>query len=146
LPLLAFVKALNDRRSPRYQRSLIRESLRKVGVVLLHNVQRCVPGEPAMVLGKQFVHIGKLFVSHARIYRVPLVPSQLSAHYSVWPGLAADWPEGVIRRHLCVLPQPELGVNHWLTMTAVACGHYPVIKSRFQRGSFEENSRCPLSF
>ena len=64
LPLLARVKALNDGRSPRYQRSLIRESLRKVGVVLLHNVQRCVPGEPAMVLGKQFVHLCKLFVSH----------------------------------------------------------------------------------
>ena len=99
LPLLALVKALNDRRSPRYQRSLIRESLGKVGVVLLHDVERRVPGEPAMVLGKQFVHLCKLFVSHghrafgnARIYRVPLVPSQLSTHYSVWPGLA-DWPE-----------------------------------------------------
>jgi hypothetical protein len=117
--LLAFVKALNDRRSPRYQRSLIRESLRKVGVVLLHNVQRCVPGEPAMVLGKQFVHFCKLFVSHghrafgnARIYRVPLVPSQLSTHYSVWPRPAADGPEGLIRRRLRVLRQLELGVNH----------------------------------
>ena len=90
LPLLARVKALNDGRSPRYQRSLIREALRKVGVVLLHNVQRCVPGEPAMVLGKQFVHFCKLFVSHARIYRVPLVPSQLSTHYSSRPGLVTD--------------------------------------------------------
>jgi hypothetical protein len=88
--LLAFVKALNDRRSPRYQRGLIRESLRKVGVVLLHNVECCVPGEPAMVLGKQFVHLCKLFVSHARVYRVPLVPSQLSTHYFAWPRLVAD--------------------------------------------------------
>ena len=106
------MQALNDRRSPRYQRGLIRESLRKVSVVLLHNVQRCVPGEPAMVLGKQFVHFCKLFVSHVRIYRIPLVPSQLSTHYSIWPRPAEDWPEGVIRRRLRVPPQLELGVNH----------------------------------
>ena len=88
-------------------------------MILLYNVERRLPGEPAMVLGKQFVHFRKLFVSHghrafgnARIYRVPLVPSQLSTHYSVWPGLAADWPEGVIRRRLCDLLQLELGVNH----------------------------------
>ena len=81
-------------------------------MILLYHVERRVPGEPAMVLGKQFVHFCKLFVSHARIYRVPLVPSQLSTHYSVWPRLAADWPEGVIRRRLRELLQLELGVNH----------------------------------
>ena len=50
--LLAFMKVLYDRRAPWYQRSLIRKPLRKVGVILLHDVEHRFHGEPAMVLGK----------------------------------------------------------------------------------------------
>jgi hypothetical protein len=50
--LLAFVKALHDRRSPWYQRGLIRKPLRKIGMILLHDVEHRFHGEPAMVLGK----------------------------------------------------------------------------------------------
>jgi hypothetical protein len=32
--------------------SLIRKPLREIGVILLHNVERCFLGEIAMVLGK----------------------------------------------------------------------------------------------
>lgn len=48
----ALLKALRNRRSPRYQRGLVREALCEIGVILLHNVERCFLGEPAMVLGK----------------------------------------------------------------------------------------------
>ena len=50
--LLAFVKALHDRRSPWYQRGLIRKRLRKIGVILLHDVEHRFLGELAMVLSK----------------------------------------------------------------------------------------------
>ena len=50
--LLAFVKALHDRRSPWYQHGLIRKPLCKIGVILLHDVEHGFLGEPAMVLGK----------------------------------------------------------------------------------------------
>jgi hypothetical protein len=50
--LLAFVKALHDRGSPWYQRGLIRKPLRKIGMILLHDVEHRIHGEPAMVLGK----------------------------------------------------------------------------------------------
>ena len=50
--LLAFVKALHNRGSPWYLRGLIREPLRKIGVVLLHDVEHRFLGESAMVLGK----------------------------------------------------------------------------------------------
>jgi hypothetical protein len=84
--LLAFVKALHDRRSPWYLRGLIREPLRKIGVVLLHDVEHRFPGEPAMVLGKQSVHVCELFVGHGhrasaaipKIYRNLLIPRQLA--------------------------------------------------------------------
>jgi hypothetical protein len=49
--LLAFVKALHNRRSPWYQRGLIRKPLRKIGVILLHDIEHCFLGKPAMVLG-----------------------------------------------------------------------------------------------
>jgi hypothetical protein len=62
--LFAFVKALHDGGSPWYLRGLIREPLRKIGVVLLHDVEHRFPGEPAMVLGKQSVHVCELFVGH----------------------------------------------------------------------------------
>jgi hypothetical protein len=50
--LFAFVKPFHNRRSPWYQHSLIRKPLRKVGVILLHDVEHRFLGEPAMVLGK----------------------------------------------------------------------------------------------
>jgi hypothetical protein len=50
--LLAFVKAFHDRRAPWYQRGLIRKPLRKIGVILLHDVEQRFRGELAMVLGK----------------------------------------------------------------------------------------------
>ena len=62
--LLALVKALNNRGSPWYQRGLIREPLRKIGVVLLHDVEQRFPGEPAMELGQEFVHVCEFFVGN----------------------------------------------------------------------------------
>jgi hypothetical protein len=62
--LLAFAKALHNRRSPWYLRGLIREPLCKIGVVLLHDVEQRFLGEPAMVLRKQPVHVCELFVGH----------------------------------------------------------------------------------
>jgi hypothetical protein len=50
--VFAFVKAFQDRRAPWYQRGLIRKPLREIGVILLHDVERCFLGEIAMVLGK----------------------------------------------------------------------------------------------
>jgi hypothetical protein len=84
--LLAFVKALHNRRSPWYLRGLIREPLRQIGVVLLHDVEHRFLGEPAMVFGQQPVHVSELFVGHGhrasaaipRIYRNLLIPRQLS--------------------------------------------------------------------
>jgi hypothetical protein len=35
-----------------YQRGLIRKPLPEIGVILLHDVERCFVGEIAMVLGK----------------------------------------------------------------------------------------------
>jgi hypothetical protein len=64
LPLLAFAKALRDRRSSKNQRSLIREPLREIGVILLHDVEHGFLGKPAMVVGKEFVQVSELFVVH----------------------------------------------------------------------------------
>jgi hypothetical protein len=50
--LFAFMKALQDRRAPWYQRGLIRKPLRKLAMIPLHDVERCFVGEIAMVLGK----------------------------------------------------------------------------------------------
>jgi len=50
--LFAFMKAFQDRRAPGYQRGLVRKPLRKIGVILLHDVERRFLGELAMVLGK----------------------------------------------------------------------------------------------
>jgi hypothetical protein len=52
LLLFAFVKAFQDRRAPWYQRGLICKSLRKIGLILLHEVEHSFLGELAMVLGK----------------------------------------------------------------------------------------------
>jgi hypothetical protein len=84
--LLAFVKALHNRGSPWYLRGLIREPLRKIGVVLLHDIEHRLLGELAMVLGKQSVHVCELFVGHGvsglrrnpGIYRNLLIQRQLA--------------------------------------------------------------------
>jgi hypothetical protein len=46
------MKAFQDRRAPWYQRGLIRKPLRKIGVILLHDVEHCFVGEIAMAPGK----------------------------------------------------------------------------------------------
>jgi hypothetical protein len=46
------MKAFQDHRAPWYLRGLIRKPLREIGVILLHDVERCFLGEIAMVLGK----------------------------------------------------------------------------------------------
>jgi hypothetical protein len=48
--LFAFMKAFQDRRAPWYLRGLIRKPLRKIGVILLHDVEHGFLGQIAMVL------------------------------------------------------------------------------------------------
>jgi hypothetical protein len=62
--LLAFAKALRDRRSSCDQRGLVREALGEIGVILLHDVEHSFLGKPSMVLGKEFVQVSELFVVH----------------------------------------------------------------------------------
>ncbi len=64
LPLLAFAKALRDRRSPGDQRGLVGEALREVGVIVLHDIEHGFLGKPSMVIGKEFVQVSELFVVH----------------------------------------------------------------------------------
>src|ERR1043166_9145544 len=64
LPLLAFAKALRDRRSPEDQRGLVREALREVEVIVLHDVEHGFLGKPSMVIGKEFEQVSELFVVH----------------------------------------------------------------------------------
>ena len=59
-----FAEAFQGRRAPWYLRGLIREPLRKIEVVLLQDVEHRFLGEPAMVLGKQSMHVCELFVGH----------------------------------------------------------------------------------
>ena len=47
--LFAFMKAFQDRSAPWYLCGLIRKPLRKIGVILLHDVEHCLLGEIAMV-------------------------------------------------------------------------------------------------
>lgn len=50
--LLALMKALSYRRSPGYQHGLICKPLRKITVILLHDVEHGFLGEFSMVPGK----------------------------------------------------------------------------------------------
>jgi hypothetical protein len=61
---LAFMKAFQDGRAPWYLRGLIRKPLREIGVILLHDVERCFLGETAMVPGKYPVHRCEQFIGH----------------------------------------------------------------------------------
>jgi hypothetical protein len=74
--LLAVAQALRDRGSPWDQRGFIRESLREVGVILLHDVEDRFLGEPAMVLGQESVQVSELFVVHR------IAPQPQSREYS----------------------------------------------------------------
>jgi hypothetical protein len=64
LALFAFAKALRDRRSPGDQRGLVRQALREVGVIMLHDIKHGFLGKPSMVFGKEFVKVSELFVVH----------------------------------------------------------------------------------
>ena len=64
LPLLAFAQALRDRGSSSDQRGFIGETLRQIGVILRYDIEHGFPGELAMMLGQEAVHVGKLFVVH----------------------------------------------------------------------------------
>ena len=44
------MQAVQDSRAPWYQRGLIRKPLPEIGVILLHDVERCFVGEIAMVV------------------------------------------------------------------------------------------------
>jgi len=87
LPLLALAKALRDRRSSGDQSRLIREALREIGVILLHDVEHGFLGKLSMVLGKKSVEVSELFFVHGhrasaatpKIYRNLLILRQLSA-------------------------------------------------------------------
>jgi hypothetical protein len=46
------MKAFQDRRAPRYLRSLIRQPLREIGMIMLHDVERRFHGATAMVFRK----------------------------------------------------------------------------------------------
>jgi hypothetical protein len=123
LALLAFAKALRDGRSSKDQRSLIREALREIGVILLYDVEHGVLGKPSMVLGKESVQVSELFVVHGhrasaaipKIYRNRLIPCELSTRLVTFRGrslmlsAAAAHP----RRQARCLP-----VNHLLTIAA----------------------------
>jgi hypothetical protein len=58
----AFVKALHNRRAPWYQRGLIRKPLRKIGVILLDDIEYRFLAELAMILGKSSVMVRNLSV------------------------------------------------------------------------------------
>jgi hypothetical protein len=123
LPLLAFAKALRDRRSPEDQRSLVGEALREVGVIVLHDVEHGFLGKPSMVIGKEFVQVSELFVVHGfrasaafpQIYRKLLIARQLSTRL-------VSFRER-IRMVIVVAARPTSAacrppVNHLLTMPA----------------------------
>ena len=50
--LFALMKSLRYRRSPWYQYGLICKALRKVSVILLHDIESRLLGELSMILGK----------------------------------------------------------------------------------------------
>jgi hypothetical protein len=123
LPLLAFAKALRDRRSPEDQRSLVGEALREVGVIVLHDVEHGFLGKPSMVIGKEFVQVSELFVVHGfrasaafpQIYCKLLIPRQLSTRLVTLGGANSDGHYGP------AAPQSAARgsrVNHLLTMPA----------------------------
>jgi hypothetical protein len=121
--LLAFAQALRDRGSSWDQRGLIREALREVGVILLHDVEHRFLGEPAMVLGKESVQVSELFVVHRhrasvaipRTYRKLLITRQLSTRLIVFRKRSQVLIVAVARLHRRLAAR---AVNRLLTMSA----------------------------
>lgn len=85
LLLLALAQPLRDRGASWNKHGLVREPLREIVVVVLHDVEHGFPGEPAMVFGEIPVQVSEFFVGHGRvghnagIYRNLLIPRQLLA-------------------------------------------------------------------
>ena len=122
-PLLAFAKALRDRRSSCDQRRLIREPLREIGVILLHDVEHGFPGKLSMVLGKEFVQISELFIVHGhrasaatpKIYRNLLILRQLLGRLVTFGEPSQMAIAAAARRYRRLAAH---SVNHLLTMPA----------------------------
>jgi len=120
LPLLAFAKALCDRRSPGDQRRLVGEALRQVGVIVLHDIEHGFFGKPSMVIGKEFVQVSELFVVHgfrASLLNIPQPVDPAPAFDAIGYPLAAN-SDGCCSP---AAPQSAAGrpaVNHLLTMRA----------------------------
>ena len=123
LPLLAFAKALRDRRSSCDQRGFVSETLREIGVILLHDVERGFPGKPSMVLGKKSVEVSELFIIHGhrasaatpKIYRNLLILRQLSARLVTFGEPSQMAIAAAARRYRRLAAR---SVNHLLTMPA----------------------------
>lgn len=62
LALLAFAQALRDRGASSDQRGFVGQSLREISVILRYDIECGFPGELAVVLGQEAVHVDKLFV------------------------------------------------------------------------------------
>jgi len=127
LPLLAFAKALRDRRSSCDQRGLVREPLGKVGVILLHDVEYGFLGKPSMVLGKESVQVSELFVVHGhrasvaipKIYRNLLISCQLSTRLVTCPAPCREAKsDGDRCRGHADIGGALSSVNHLLTIAA----------------------------
>ena len=122
-PLLAFAKALRDRRSSCDQRRLICEPLREIGVILLHDVERGFLGKPSMVLGKKSVEVGELFIVHGhrasaatpKIYRNLLILRQLLGRLVTFGEPSQMAIAAAARRYRRLAAR---AVNHLLTMPA----------------------------
>jgi hypothetical protein len=56
---------LCDRGSPGYQRSFIGESLRQIGVILLHDIEHRLLGKAAVMVGQEFVQVSEFVVIHS---------------------------------------------------------------------------------
>jgi hypothetical protein len=68
------MEPFQDPRSPWYLNGLIHQPLSEIDVILLHQIEHRILGDPAMVLGKKSMHSGKLFIGHS------LAPNR-SAHF-----------------------------------------------------------------
>ena len=67
-PYLAFalLESIGDRRSSRNLRGFIRQTLSQVGVILLDDVEHRLLGEPAVILGKQLMHVCEILLNHGK--------------------------------------------------------------------------------
>jgi hypothetical protein len=93
---LAFVKAFHDRRAPWYQHGLIRKPPRKIGMILLHDVEHRFRGELAMIVSKQSVHSCELFIGHG------LAPSRRRHAQTV---------EAMVKPHSTIMARKTIGLG-----------------------------------